>query len=92
MICLLVYLKTFRSDINKAVPVPTFAAWNMDIRAFLKVRKSKHIGHKPLLLAVSAGNSQYVLSPVISAQQKMPEILISIYDKTVVAKAAILFT
>ena len=48
----------------------------MNIRTFLKVGKAKHIGHKPFLLAVSAGHSQYVLSPVISAQQKMAEILI----------------
>ena len=64
----------------------------MDILTFLKVGKAKHIGHKPFLLAVSSGNSQYVLPPVIPAQQKMPEILITIYNKTVVAKAAVLFT
>ena len=64
----------------------------MNIRTFLKIREPKHIGHKPFLLAVSSGNSQYVLPPVIPAKQKMPEILISIYDKTVIAEAAVLFT
>ena len=61
----------------------------MNIRTFLKVGKAKHIGHKPFLLAVSAGYSQYVLSPVISAQQKMAEILISVHDKTVAAETAV---
>ena len=62
----------------------------MNIRTFLKVRKAKHIGHKPFLLAVSAGHTQYVLSPMISAQQKMTEILISVHDKTVAAEAVVL--
>ncbi len=61
----------------------------MNIRTFLKVGKAKHIGHKPFLLAVSTGYSQYVLSPGISAQQKMAEILISVHDKTVVAETAV---
>lgn len=61
----------------------------MNIRTFLKVGKAKHIGHKPFLLAVSTGYSQYVLSPGISAQQKMAEILISVHDKTVAAEAAV---
>lgn len=64
----------------------------MNIPAFPEIGKPKHTGHKPFLLAVAAGNAQYVLPPVISAQQKMPEILISIYDKTVVAEAPVLFT
>lgn len=61
----------------------------MNIRTFLKVGKAKHIGHKPFLLAVSAGHTQYVLSPMISAQQKMAEILISVHDKTVAAETAV---
>lgn len=62
----------------------------MNIRTFLKVGKAKHIGHKPFLLAVSAGHPQYVLSPMVSAQQKMAKILISVHDKTVAAEAAVL--
>ena len=62
----------------------------MNIRTFLKVGKAKHIGHKPFLLTVSAGHTQYVLSLIISAQQKMAEILISVHDKTVAAEAAVL--
>ena len=58
----------------------------MNIRTFLKVGKAKHIGHKPFLLAVSTGYSQYVLSPGISAQQKMAEILISVHDKRLLQK------
>ena len=61
----------------------------MNIRTFLKVGKAKHIGHKPFLLAVSSGHTQYVLSLMISAQ-KMAEILISVHDKTVAAEAAVL--
>ena len=62
----------------------------MNILTFLKVGKSKHVGHKPFLLAVSSGHTQYVLSLMISAQQKMAEILISVHDKTVAAEAAVL--
>ena len=62
----------------------------MNIRTFPKVGKAKHIGHKPFLLAVSSGHTQYVLSLMISAQQKMAEILISVHDKTVAAEAAVL--
>ena len=61
----------------------------MNIRTFLKVGKAKHIGHKPFLLAVSAGHPQYVLSPMVSAQQKMAKILISVHDKTVVTETAV---
>ena len=61
----------------------------MNIRTFLKVGKAKHIGHKPFLLTVSAGHSQYVLSPGISAQQKMAKILISVHDKMVVTETAV---
>lgn len=74
---------------NKTVPVSSLSAWDMNIRTFLKVGKAKHIGHKPFLLAVSTGYSQYVLSPGISAQQKMAEILVSVHDKTVAAEAAV---
>ena len=41
------------------------------------------------LLTVAAGDSQYVLTPVISAQQKMAKILISVHDKTVVTETAV---
>ena len=54
-----------------------------------EIGKAEHIGHEALLLAVVAGNSQYVLSLVIPAQQKMTEILISIHNKAVAAEAAV---
>ncbi len=55
----------------------------------LKIWKAKHVCHKAFLLAVTAGYSQYVLTPVISAQQKMAEILISVHDKTVATETAV---
>ena len=61
----------------------------MNIRTFLKVGKAKHVCHEAFLLAVTAGDSQYVLTPVISAQQKMAKILISVHDKTVVTETAV---
>lgn len=61
----------------------------MDFRAFSEIGKPEHICHKSFLLTVAAGDSQYVLSPVVLTQQKMPEILISVHDKTVAAEAAV---
>lgn len=61
----------------------------MDLGTFPKIGKTEHIGHEAFLLAVASGNSQYVLAPVIPAQQKMAEILISIPNKTVVAETAV---
>ena len=61
----------------------------MDLRTFPKIWKAKHVCHEAFLLAVTARDSQYVLSPVISAQQKMAEILISVHDKTVVTETAV---
>ena len=57
--------------------------------AFFEIWKAKHVCHEAFLLAVTAGDSQYVLTPVISAQQKMAEILISVHDKTVVTETAV---
>ena len=82
-------MKTFRSDVDKAVPVSTFSARNVDLRTFPKIGKAKHVCHEAFLLAVTAGDSQYVLTPVISAQQKMAKILISVHDKTVVTETAV---
>lgn len=64
----------------------------MDFRAFSEIGKPEHICHKSFLLTVAAGDSQYVLSPVVLTQQKMPEILISVHDKTVVAETAVFST
>ena len=64
----------------------------MNFRAFSEIGKTEHICHKSFLLTVAAGDSQYVLSPVVLTQQKMPEILISVHDKTVVAETAVFST
>jgi len=61
----------------------------VDLRTFPKIWKAKHVCHEAFLLAVTAGDSQYVLTPVISAQQKMAKILISVHDKTVVTETAV---
>ena len=61
----------------------------MNFRAFSEIGKTEHICHKSFLLTVAAGDSQYVLTPVISAQQKMAKILISVHDKTVVTETAV---
>ena len=79
----------FCSDIDKTIPVSAFSSRNMDFRAFSEIGKTEHICHKSFLLTVAAGDSQYVLSPGISAQQKMAEILISVHDKTVAAETAV---
>ena len=61
----------------------------MNLGTFPKIGKAEHICHEAFLLAVASGNSQYVLAPMIPAQQKMPEILISIHDETVIAETAV---
>ena len=85
----MVWICNIYSHTDKTVPVSAFPAWDPDIRTFLEIGKAEHIGHEALLLAVAAGNSQYVLSLVIPAQQKMTEILISIHNKAVTAEAAV---